>query len=320
MAVYTPITPEQAAAFLTRYDLGAYAAHEGIVQGVSNSNFHLFTDRGRFILTLFEPRRVQAGDLPFFFSFANHLAEKGVACPAVFPDRDGNLFSELAGRPAAILEFMDGASVAMDALTPNHCAQAGTLSARMHLAAADFIPTRENTEGMERWGRMADLVQSYADDFEPGLTRILREELEFLQRSWPQDLQRGAVHADIFPDNVFFQDGTLCAVIDFYFSCTDAYAFDLSVTLNAWCFGRGDAFDPARGRAFLGAYQAVRPLAEAEKGALRVLCRGSAFRTLLSRLEERHNHEDGTLMQPHDPGAYLRRLRFHRENDVAAFL
>lgn len=320
MAVYTPLDAEQVAAFLRRFDLGKYVSHEGIVKGVSNSNFHLFTDKGRFILTLFEKRRVNYADLPFFFAFSQHLAKKDIRCPQAQPDRDGNTVNEIAGRAAVILNFLEGGDVGKDELTPDHCAQAGALAAQMHVAARDFPLTRENSMGIGRWQALVDKAEAYADRFEAGLYDLMRAELDYLHARWPQELEQGAVHADMFPDNVFFKDGRLCAVIDFYFSCTDYYAFDLAATANAWCFENEKRFSAERFAAMMREYQLVRPVSAGEKAAMQVLSRGTAFRILLSRLEEYYEHDGGTLMQPHDPGAYLLRLRFHQENDVGELI
>ncbi|MCB9991092.1 MAG: homoserine kinase [Rhodospirillales bacterium] len=320
MAVYTQVTQADLEEFLQGYDLGSYLAHEGIAQGVSNSNFHLFTDKGRYILTLFEKRRVNYDDLPFFFAYSGHMADKGIVCPHALPDRGGNVVGTLAGRAVAVLEFLEGVDVKPGDLTPDHLVQVGEVTARMHVAAQDFEPQRENTMGIAHWHRLVDKAADYADEFSPGLYAELQAELTYLKENWPSGLPRGAVHADIFPDNVFFTDGKLSAVIDFYFSCTDFYAFDLAVTVNAWCFNKEDRFSPERCRAFMAGYQAVRPLPDEEKEALQILHRGSAFRTLISRLEEFHEHDpENTMMVPHDPAAYLKRLYFHQEFDIASF-
>lgn len=317
MAVYTSVTGAQVAGFLEAYDLGAYESHEGIAQGVTNSNFHLFTDKGRYILTLFEPRRTDYAQLPFCFAFANHLEAKGIRCPKALPDRKGNIIGELASRPAVILEFLEGRDVPKADLAPAHCAQAGALTAHMHCAARDFAQTRDNTMGVARWPALVEKARDYGD----GSYDELAAEMDWLHENWPRDLESGAVHADIFPDNVFFTDGKLSAVIDFYFSCTEFYAFDLAVTINAWCFEGEKTFSPARFDAMMDSYRAVRPVPPEERAALQVLARGTAFRTLISRLEEYHAHDpENTLMTPHDPAEYLARLRFHQENDIAAFL
>ncbi len=320
MAVYTNISAEQAKDFLGKYDLGNYVSHEGIVKGVSNSNFHLFTDRGRYILTLFERRRINYTDLPFFFVFSGHLARKGINCPQARQDKSGTTINELAGRAAVIIDFIEGCDAAKDDITVSHCAQAGELVAQMHKASADFAPERVNAMGIAHWRKLVEKARGYADKFEFGLYRFLAAELAYLEKNWPEGLESGAIHADIFPDNVFFKDGELCAVIDFYFSCTDFYAYDLALALNAWCFEKEKDFSREKFAAMTQAYRETRFLSRPEKTAMQVLCRGAALRILLSRLEEYFEHDGDTLMQPHDPGAYLTRLKFHQENDVTNYL
>lgn len=317
MAVYTHITREELEAFLGAYDLGALVSFAGIEKGVSNSNYHVFTQKGRYILTLFEERRVRSADLPFFFAYAGHLKGKGIACPAPVADRGGNLSGRLAGRAACLLNFLDGEDIAVAGITPDHCAQVGALLARMHKAAEDFTPARENSIGITAWRGMVERTADQADGFEKGLRELLRAEIDFLEENWPRNLPSGAVHADVFPDNVFFSEGTLCAVIDFYFACTDFYAFDLAVAVNAWCFDAKAQFDAVRFDFMLRGYRSVRDLSAAEEAAFPVLCRGAVLRTLVSRLEEFFAHDPAkTLMTPHDPGDYLRRLRFHHANDM----
>ncbi len=321
MAVYTNVTSEELSVFLRGYDLGEYRSHEGISQGVSNSNFHVFTDKGRFILTLFEERRVNYDDLPFFFAFAAHLRERGIACPRALPDREGREINELAGRAAVILNFLEGKDIKPIDLTYEHCAQVGTLVANMHVASLDFDGQRENSMGVAQWGKLVAKAESYAEKFEPGLYGELVRELDYLTACWPQGLPQGTVHADIFPDNVFFQEGKLAAIIDFYFSCTDFYAYDLALTVNAWCFGEGEMFAIDRFLSLMRSYQATRPLGDDERSALQILHRGAAFRILLSRLEEYFEYDPASsFVIPHDPGEYLKRWRYHQEHDVADFL
>ncbi len=322
MAVYTSIASGEAQSFVAQYDIGAYRSHEGIVKGVSNSNFHLFTNRGRYILTLFEPRRVNEADLPYFYDFAAHLAANGITCPQAIAARNGDMVGTLGGKPAAILEFLQGEDIAVEALTADHCAQAGMLAARMHQAAQDFTIARANSMGLRTWRALTDKIAAYAGTFRAGLRDDLYAELDFLEENWPRGLPQGNIHADMFPDNVFFQEDRLTAVIDFYFSCTDFYVFDLAITINAWCFSLdGTLFRRGHFDAFMKSYQARRPLVPEEKAALQIMARGSAFRTLVSRLEEYCEYDPATaLMQPHDPAAYLARLGFHQENDIACYL
>jgi homoserine kinase type II len=317
MAVYTHITAAQLSDFLKGYDLGTLVSFEGIAQGVSNTNYHVFTDQGRFILTLFEERRVKAEDLPFFFAFSDHLSQRGIQTPRALPDKNGRSFGMLAERAATFLNFLPGKDIPKVQLTADHCASFGEGLARMHLASEGFDLKRKNSMGPERWQTLAEKTAGGADRFEPGLRAFIAEELQMLMASWPMmeeaPIPVGAIHADLFPDNIFFLDGRMNAVIDFYFSCTDFYAYDLAISINAWCFTPDHRFSPERYRALMGSYLGVRALSDEERRLLPLLCRGAALRILLSRLEETLEHDpEKTLMIPHDPGEYLTKLRFHQ--------
>ena len=315
MAVYTQVSDEQARTFLAGYDLGAFQRLEGIQTGVENSNFHLFTDRGRFILTLFE-KRTRAEDLPFFLDFTDHLAKKGILCPNVMPDREGHMIGVAAGRPAAIISFLEGQSVTIQQITPGHCRMLGTLVGKMHLAAADFSQTRPNALSLRGWKELAQKSEDRADEVERGLAYFVETELSFLEKNWPRDLPRSVIHADIFPDNVFFKDGALSGVIDFYFSCTDFLAYDLALVINAWCFDAAWRFDPLKFKTFMDAYNEVRPLEERERQSLSLICRGAAMRILMTRLYDWINHDPKSFVKPHDPKDYIARLRFHQNESL----
>ena len=317
MAVYTKISKGELEGFLSGYDLGELERFEGIAQGVSNTNYHVFTNKDRYVLTIFEPLRVVEKDLPFFFNFSGYLAQNGIECPQALKDKKGEVIGKLQERPATLINFLNGRDIKVKDLTPDHCAQMGAFLAQMHKVSEGFNETRENSMGFQVFPELYNKIADKADGFESGLRDFLQEELIFLQENWPKDLPSGVVHADAFPDNVFFNDGKLSAIIDFYFSCTDFYAFDLAITINAWCFDENSIFMPERFSSFMEAYIKERPLSEAEKKAFHVLCRGAVFRTLLSRLEEYFMYDPDTMeMVPHDPAAYLKRLEFHQQRDV----
>ncbi|MDH5723121.1 MAG: homoserine kinase [Alphaproteobacteria bacterium] len=317
MAVYTKISKSELENFLSDYDLGELERFEGITQGVSNTNYHVFTNKNRYVLTIFEPHRIIEKDLPFFFNFSGFLAQKGIKCPQASKDRKGNIVKSLQGRPATLIDYLEGRDIGVKNLTPDHCKKMGSFLARMHKVSSGFDQSRENSMGFKFFPHLCQKVEDRVDEFENGLKIILQEELAFLQENWPEKLPSGVVHADAFPDNVFFNDGDLSAIIDFYFSCTDFYAFDLAIAVNAWCFDENNTFVPERFSSFIEAYIKERPLSEAEKKAFRVLCRGAAFRILASRLEEYFMYDPNTMeMVPHDPAAYLKRLHFHQQEDV----
>src|SRR5215471_16290027 len=233
VAVYTDVVAEELGAFLAGYDIGELLAYKGIAEGVENSNFLLHTSRGYFILTLYE-KRVAANDLPFFLALIEHLAARGLTCPQPVKNRAGETLGQLAGRPAAIVTFLDGMWIRRPSAI--HCAGLGRALAELHLAGADFTMTRANALSVEGWRTLYDTAKTRADGVRAGMQAAIAGELGELAESWPRDLPQGVIHADLFPDNVFFLGERLSGLIDFYFACTDTLAYDVAICLNAWCF------------------------------------------------------------------------------------
>lgn len=308
MAVYTEVTDDALAAYLTDYDLGTAVAFRGIAEGVENSNYQLRTTAGDFILTLYE-KRVDAAELPWFLGLMEHLATQGITCPQPVRGRDGESLRRLAGRPACITSFLPG--VWPRRVRTEHCGPLGTALAALHRAGQGYAPVRANALGPASWAPLLARSGAAADTVAPGLMAELSGALERIVAAWPDDLPRGHIHGDLFPDNVFFLHGALSGLIDFYFAATDVLAYDLAVCLNAWCFETDFSFNVTKGRALLRAYAADRPLLDAEAAALPVLCQGAAIRFLLTRLYDWLHTPPGALVVRKDPLDYLRRLRFH---------
>jgi homoserine kinase type II len=310
VAVYTDVAAEDLASFLAGYELGELLAYKGIAEGVENSNFLLHTGRGYFILTLYE-KRVAPDDLPFFLGLMEHLAARGLNCPQPVKNRRGQVLGRLAGRPAAIVTFLDGMWIRRP--SPAHCAAVGGALAQLHLAGVDFPLRRANALSVSGWRALYEATQAKdADRVQPGLTQALAAELAQLESAWPRDLPQGVIHADLFPDNVFFLHDRLSGLIDFYFACTDTLTYDLAVCLNAWCFETDHSYNVTKGRALLQAYAAKRPLSAEEQRQLPLLCRGAALRFLLTRLVDWLDVPAGALVRPKDPLEYFRKLRFHQ--------
>jgi len=309
MAVYTDVAAEDLARFLEGYDIGELLSYKGIAEGVENSNFLVHTGGGVFILTLYE-KRVAAGDLPFFLALMEHLAARGITCPQPVKNKAGGMLGKIAGRPAAVVTFLDGLWIRCP--TPTHCAAVGGALAKLHLAGADFKMKRANALGIASWRPLYENAKARGDSVREGLCETIAKELDTLDKCWPRDLPQGVIHADLFPDNVFFLGEKLSGLIDFYFACIDALAYDVSVCLNAWCFEADHSFNVTKGRALLKAYTQVRPLNAQERDALPVLARGSALRFLLTRLVDWLAVPDGALVKPKDPLEYFRKLRFHQ--------
>ena len=314
MAVYTDVAAEDLAPFLAGYDIGELLAYKGIAEGVENSNFLVHTGRGYFILTLYE-RRVAARDLPFFLGLMEHLAGRGITCPQPVKNRAGETLGKLAGRPAAIVTFLDGMWIRRPGAA--HCAALGEALALLHLAGADFAMQRENALSVAGWRQLYESCGERANAVQRDLKAVLAAELELLEREWPRGLPQGVIHADLFPDNVFFLGDKLSGLIDFYFACTDTLVYDVAICLNAWCFEPDHSYNVTKGRALLASYAKARPLSHAEWEKLPLLARGAALRFLLTRLVDWLDVPPGALVQPKDPREYARKLRFHQKIESA---
>lgn len=315
MAVYTEVPDDALVTFVESYGLGEVLSFKGIAEGVENSNFYLATDQGQYILTLYE-KRVAADDLPFFVGLVEHLAGRGLQCPVPVRDKDGAAIRELCGRPAAIFTFLDGVSVRRP--QAKHCEQVGRTLGQLHLASEGFGLHRPNALGLADWAPLFDQFATEADGISPGLKDLIAGELEELHATWPSDLPAGVIHADLFPDNIFFRRDDVSGVIDFYFACNDAFGYDLAICLNAWCFEADHSFNITKGRALFRGYEAMRRLNEAERAALPLLARGAALRFLLTRGYDWIHTSSEALVQPKDPLEYARRLRFHKTIESAS--
>lgn len=309
MAVFTPVARADLDRFLALYDLGVVMAFEGIAEGWENSNFRLETEKGRFVLTLFE-KRVGECDLPFFLGLMEHLQAHGFPCPRPLRRRDGGDWGRILGKPAAVVSFLEGDWPRRP--TPVHCAEVGRALARLHKKAGDFRGQRDNAMGPAAWRALHEAVAGRADIVEAGLDAEIAAELDHLEAAWPAKLPEGVIHGDLFPDNTFFRDGRLVGVIDFYFACREAFVFDMAVCLNAWCFDAEGRFERDKGAALLAGYREIFPIEAAERAALPVVARGVALRFLLTRLKDWLDRPADALVAPKDPREYLARLRFHR--------
>lgn len=309
MAVYTTITDSDISAHLLQYDIGQLQSFKGIAEGVQNSNYLLSTTKGQFFLTLYE-QMVRGEDLPFYIGLMEHLSDSGINCPQPIKMKNGEALSQLCGRPAAIVSFLNGVSVS--APTVEQCRQVGEMLAKMHQATSDFEMKLDNALSQKNWRAFYQRSAERAGEILESLPKTMDDELSFLDANWPKDLTHGVVHADMFPDNVFFLNNQLSGIIDFYFAANDLLAYDVAVCINAWCFDADHVFDINRSQALLQGYQSIRNLSNTEVAALPVLCRGASIRFLVTRIYDWLNVPPGAIVIPHDPLAYLTRLKFHQ--------
>lgn len=317
MAVYTHITKAHLDEVAQLYGFRAITEAIPITEGVENTNYLLHYQDAesvahRAILTLFE-QRVSRMDIPFFMRLTQHLKHSGISCPAPYITTDGQLFCKIAGKSAVCVTFLEGKSVTL--ITPDHAAQAGKVLAQMHQAAQCFAMTRPNAMSFTGWHGLRDRIAAHYDG---ALLPLIDDALRAAHEAWRYDIPSGIIHADYFPNNVFFNaSGTLCGVIDFYFACHDAFAYDLAIAANAWCFEHG-VWQQAHYDAMVAAYDAVRPLQDAERAMMPALLRAAALRFLLTRLHDVLYPAQDALIVPHDPQDYVTILRFHQQQAIAS--
>lgn len=309
MAVFTPVTEDEASAHLLAYDLGELVSLKGVAEGVENTNFRLETTQGVYALTLFE-KRVDPDALPFYLGMMGHLAERGVPAPMPQAMRSGEVIGVLNARAAAIVEWLPGAWLRTPDLADQRAA--GRMLGELHKAIRGFPMTRPNALGPSSWREMIDVCGFRAKGEDAEFLAQIEAEHDQVLAAWPRRLPSGVVHADYFPDNVLFNGGRISGVIDYYFACTDFFAYDLGIALNAWGFKPDGAPDPAAISAFLEGYEQVRPLTPEESAALPILCRGSAVRFTLTRFNDLLYHDPSWLVTPKDPRPFFRRAAYHR--------
>lgn len=313
MAVYTALSDFEIGAFLSRYTIGTLVSAKGITEGVENTNYLLTAEKDgvqtRYILTVYE-KRTKEEDLPFFAGLKQHLAARGVTCPVPILDAGGNAIGRIKDKAAMLVSFLAGKSTR--AIQNVHMSELGAHMARMHLAVADFAGARANALSLAGWRSLVEKIESRADEIAPGLGALLAGEMQWLEKNWPNDLPTGVIHADLFPDNVFYEGERLSGIIDFYFACNDILVYDLAIVINAWSFERQREFNITKAQQLLKAYNNVRPISDAELNAFPILCRGSALRFLLTRAYDWLNPVAGAQVSPKDPMEYVKKLRFHQ--------
>lgn len=306
MAVYTHLSHDQIDDLLRLYDLGDFKNAEGILQGVDNTNYKITTSTNNVILTLFE-QRIDPADIPYFLAVMSHMADNGINCPHPIADRSGQIIHTVGGRPAALFPFLRGRGLTGGDITPEICGSLGTVLGRMHVAGQTLKAKRPNSMGPDAWRQRLERVSG--EQAAPFLS-----ELHDIVRQWPRNLPSGAIHADLFPDNVFIWNDQIDGVIDFYFAATDYLAYDLAIVVNAWCFDDQNRFVTSRWDALLRAYESERPLHHDEQQSFQTLGRGAAMRFLSSRLHDLVFHDPKNLVTPKNPDEYARKLDFHRDH------
>ena len=311
MVVYTKLSKNEMEGFFSKYNLGKLINYKGIEEGIENTNYFIKTEKGQFILTLYE-KRVEEKDLPFFIGLMKNLYDKKFPSPEPVINKNGNYISEINGKKAAIVSFLTGS--AKKNLNPDHCHEVGLYTGKLHLITKDLSGKRENKLSINSWRKIYNKVRNDCAKIHPNLIKVIEKNLELIENQWPKKLPSGIIHADLFPDNIFFNNGKLTGIIDYYFSCNDFYAFEIAICLNALCFeGKNEnlSFNVTKAKKFIDGYSSVRKLSDEEKKSLKILCQGAAIRFLLTRVFDYLNLTEGALVKIKDPLEYLKRLEFH---------
>ena len=311
MAVYTKLSENELEVFFSKYNLGKLLNYKGIKEGIENTNYFIQTEKGKFILTLYE-KRVEEKDLPFFINLMRNLFDKNFPSPKPIINNNGNYISEILEKKAAVVSFLEG--YAKKVLNPNDCREVGINAAKLHLITKDLTGKRENKLSINSWRKIYIKVKKNCSKIHPNLPEIIEKNLDEIEKNWPKNIPSGIIHADLFADNIFFKNNKLSGIIDYYFSCYDYYAFEIAICLNALCFeGKNEnlSFNVTKAKKFIDGYSNIRKLTEEEKKSLKVLCQGAAIRFLLTRVFDYLNLTEGAIVKIKDPVEYLKRLEFH---------
>jgi homoserine kinase type II len=311
MAVYTKLSENILNELFSKYNLGKLLKFEEIKEGIENTNYAISAEKGKYILTVYE-KRIEEKDLPFFISLMKNLYNKNFPSPEPIINKNGSYITDVLKKKAAVVSFLDGAS--KNILTPNDCYQVGVYAAKLHAITKNLAGKRENKLSVNSWRKIYSKVKKDCSKIHSSLPKIIERNLNIIEENWPKNIPSGIIHADLFPDNIFFKQNKLSGIIDFYFSCYDYYAFEIAICLNALCFeGKSEnlSFNVTKAKKFIDGYSTIRKLTELEKNSLKILCQGAAIRFLLTRVFDFLNLSEGAIVKIKDPIEYLKRLEFH---------
>ena len=317
MAVYTKLSEKNLRKFFLRYNLGKLLSYKGIQEGIENTNYFIETDKRKLILTVYE-KRVDEKDLPFFMGLMKNLFDANFPSPEPIINKNGNYITEIVKKKAAVVSFLSGDK--KKNLSPDNCNKVGIQTAKLHLITKNITGKRENKLSVNSWRKIYKKVQMDCSKIHPNLSKIIDKTLNEIEKKWPKNLPSGIIHADLFPDNIFFKADELTGIIDFYFSCYDFYALEIAICLNALCFEgeKGNlSCNVTKAKKFVDGYSSIRQLTENEKNSLKILCQGAAMRFLLTRVFDYLNLTEGALVKIKDPIEYLKRLEFH--NSITSY-
>ena len=312
MAIYTKLDKENIISIISNYNLGGMKNYQGIKEGIENTNYLVETDKGKFILTIYE-KRVNKDDLPFFSKLMVELSNKKFFCPKPILNKNNKYISDLGSKKFMLVSFLEGKSKTN--LSPDDCGSVGKEAARLHEITKNFDFKRNNDLSVKSWRKIFDQVKDRCNQIHPDLPKLIEINLRDVEKDWPENLPKGIIHADLFHDNIFFKNNNFSGFIDFYFSCNDFYAFEIAICLNALCFdgiSENLSFNVTKAKKFFEGYNEIRKISDEEKNSIKVLSQGAALRFLLTRVFDSINTVDDAIVKIKDPIEYLKRLEFHK--------
>ncbi len=312
MAVYTKLNQKKIEEILSNYSLGKLDSFKGIKDGIENTNYFLSVNKKKFILTIYE-KRVKSADLPFFSDLMLSLNKASFKCPAPISNNNNETISNFGGKKLMIVSFLEGK--AKKNLSPANCKSIGSEIAKMHKLTKNLKLKRQNDLSINSWRKLFNSVKDKCENIHKDLPRLIEENLNDVEKSWPKNLPRGIIHADLFHDNIFFIQEEFSGLIDFYFSCEDFFAFEIAICFNALCFDglkNNLSFNVTKAKNFIDGYTSVRKLSQEELNNIKVLSQGAALRFLLTRVFDTLNKVEGAIVKIKDPMEYLKRLEFHK--------
>ena len=314
MAVYTKCTKKNIEEILSNYSIGKLNSFEGIQEGIENTNYFLLVNNKKYILTIYE-KRVKSADLPFFSNLMTGLNEANFKCPIPILNNEKKTITDYGSKKMMIVTFIEGK--AKQTLTPKNCKLVGAEVAKMHEITKKFNSERQNDLSVNSWRKLFNSVKDECSKIHPDLSKLIEINLQDVEKNWPQNLPSGIIHADLFNDNIFFQNDKFSGFIDFYFSCNDYYAFEVAICFNALCFDglqNNLSFNFTKAKNFIDGYNSIRELTENEKTNIKTLSQGAALRFLLTRVFDALNTVEGAIVKIKDPIEYLKRLEFHKNS------
>ena len=314
MAVYTKLDHGNIEKILSNYSIGKLDKFEGIEEGIENSNFLIWVNKKKYILTVYE-KRVKEEDLPFFSELMASLNESSFKCPKPILNNDKKSITDFNDKKLMIVSFIEGRPKVN--LSPNNCKSIGIETAKLHELTKNLKIERRNDLSVNSWRKIFDQVKDKCTEIHKDLPKLIGDNLNDVEKNWPQNLPKGIIHADLFHDNIFFKDNNFSGIIDFYFSCNDFYAFEIAICFNALCFDgpkNNLSFNVTKAKNFIDGYKTVRNLTFEEKKNIKVLSQGAALRFLLTRVFDAINTVEGAIVKIKDPMEYLKRLEFHKKS------